>query len=110
MIERLEEFPDNVVAFVCHGQVTRQDYDTVLVPAVEKALEAHDKIRLYYETGSDFSGIDPSAVWEDTRVGIGHLTRWEKFAVVTDIAWIRHTMSFSRSSNCCSTETPLSSI
>ena len=30
MIEHLENFPDNVVAFVCHGQVTRADYDAVL--------------------------------------------------------------------------------
>jgi len=62
MIERFENFPDNVVAFVCHGQVTRQDYDTVLVPAVEKALEARDKVRSYYEAGSDFSGIDSSGI------------------------------------------------
>ena len=94
MIEILEGFPDNVLAFVCHGQVTRQDYDTVLVPAVEKALGDHEKLRLYYETASDFAGIEPRAVWEDTRVGLAHRSRWERFAVVTDIEWIRHTMRF----------------
>jgi hypothetical protein len=94
MIEHLAGFPGNVLAFVCHGQVTKQDYDTVLVPAVAKALEEHDKVRLYYETASDFAGIEPSAVWEDTKVGMGHLLRWERFAVVTDVEWIRHTMKF----------------
>lgn len=94
MIERLKDFPDTVLAFVCHGRVSRHDYETVLIPAVEKALDAHDKVRLYYETAGDFSGIEPGAVWEDARVGVSHLSRWEKFAVVTDVEWIRHTMTF----------------
>ena len=84
MIEHLKSFPGNVLGFVCHGQVTKQDYRTVLIPAVEKALKEHDKVRLYYETASDFAGVEPSAVWEDTKVGMGHLLRWERFAVVTD--------------------------
>ena len=94
MIEALKDFPENVVAFVCHGHVTKNDYATVLVPAVEKALSRHEKVRLYYETAADFAGIDPSAVWEDTKVGISHLLRWERVAVVTDVEWIKHTMEF----------------
>jgi hypothetical protein len=72
MIERLSPFPDNVCAFVCHGHVTREEYTSVLVPAVEAAFEKHDKLRLYYETGPDFTGIDPTAVWQDTATGLRH--------------------------------------
>lgn len=93
MIEALSNFPDNVLAFACKGHVTRDDYETVLVPKVEDALERHRKVRLYYQIGSDFTGIDPGAVWEDFKVGVEHLSRWERIAVVTDIDWIRHTMS-----------------
>jgi len=28
-------------------------------------------------------------MWEDFKVGVEHLTRWERVAVVTDIEWIR---------------------
>ena len=94
MIERLSGFSDDVLAFVCKGHVTKADYDSVLVPAVDKALEQHDKLNLYYETAADFSGIDPGAVWADTRVGLAHFTRWRRIAVVTDIDWIKHTMQF----------------
>jgi SpoIIAA-like len=94
MIERLEGFPGNVCAFVCHGHVTREDYTTVLVPAVEAAFKNFDKVRLYYETAPDFTGIDPSAVWQDTMVGMGHFFRWERIAVVTDVDWIKNTFSF----------------
>lgn len=92
MIERLTNFPDRVLAFVCKGRVTKADYDSVLVPAVEKALETEKRVRLYYETASDFTGIDPGAMWEDFKVGMEHLTRWERVAVVTDVEWIKQTM------------------
>jgi SpoIIAA-like len=92
MIELLKGFPDNVVAVSCRGEVTRNDYDKVLVPAVEKALTAHEKVRLYYEAGPAFAGIDAAAAWEDFKVGMEHFTRWERVAVVTDVDWIKLTM------------------
>jgi len=88
MIELLKGFPDNVVAISCKGQVTRQDYDTVLVPAVERTLQAHDKVRLLYEAGPEFEGFDAGAMWEDLKVGVEHFSRWERVAVITDIEWI----------------------
>ena len=92
MIKRLMDFPGNVVALVCQGRVTKADYDSVLVPAVLDALRTHDKVRLYYETAGDFAGIDPGAMWEDFKVGMEHLTRWERVALVTDVEWIKQTV------------------
>jgi hypothetical protein len=92
MIEALKGFPENVAAFICRGRVTRNDYDNVLVPKVDRALKEHEKVRLYYETADDFDAIDPGAVWEDFKVGMEHIGRWERVALVTDVEWIRHTM------------------
>lgn len=92
MIETLPDFPDNIIAVACRGHVTASDYDTVLVPRVAQALKRHDTVRLYYQVGDDFAGIDPNAVWKDFKVGVEHLLRWERMAIVTDIEWIRHTM------------------
>jgi hypothetical protein len=96
MLETVTGLPDNVVAFTAKGRLTRRDYDEVLIPAVDKALQRHAKIRCYYELGTQFSGMDAGAAWEDFKLGIGHLTRWEKVAVVTDVEWIRHTMNAFR--------------
>ncbi len=92
MIKQLKTFPENVLAFVCTGRVTKADYESVLIPAVTGALKGQGKVRLYYETAGDFLGIDPGAMWEDFKVGIEHLSRWERVAVVTDLEWIQHTM------------------
>ena len=51
-------------------------------------------MRIYYEIAPDFVGIDPGAIWEDTKVGFAHFLRWERFAVVTDVEWIKQTMKF----------------
>ena len=94
MIKPLTGFPDNVAAFACHGHVTKADYETVLIPDVEQRLERHDKVRIFYEIDPDFTGFDPGAMWDDTKVGFRHYLRWERFAVVTDIEWIKQTMKF----------------
>jgi hypothetical protein len=88
MLEILPGFSDNIIAVSATGRVTRQDYDSVLIPQVEATAKRHTKLRFYYETGADFTGFEPAAVWEDFKVGVEHWTRWERVAVVTGVAWI----------------------
>ena len=88
MIEIMKNFPDNVIAFSCEGQVKKDDYEEILVPAILETLKRHDKIRLLYKTSADFSGYDPGAIWEDLKIGVEHPTSWERVAVVTDVNWI----------------------
>lgn len=89
MIEILSGLPANVVAVRASGRITRKDYDDVLIPAVQAVFEGRSRIRFYYELGPHFEGMDPGAVAEDFKVGMEHLTGWERVAVVTDVAWIR---------------------
>jgi hypothetical protein len=88
MIEALNGFRSGVLAFAGKGHVTKADYETT----VEQALQHPGKIRLYYQVGPDFAGIGAGAVWGDFKVGIEHLLRWERVAVVTDVDWIRYTL------------------
>ena len=96
MIKTLEGFPQTVIALIAEGQVTRKDYEEVLIPRVNEALARHGKVRLYYELGPSFSGIDAEAAWEDLKIGLEHLSRWERIAVVTDVRWIRLTLNAFR--------------
>ena len=96
MLELAQGFPDSVVAVIAKGQVTREDYRRILIPKVEDTFKRHDKARLYYELGAQFSGIDAGAAWEDLKLGIKDLTRWDRLAVVTDVEWIRNTVSAFR--------------
>jgi SpoIIAA-like len=93
MIELIPALPDNVVGIVAKGEVTGNDYHDRIVPAVEQALAAHDKIRLLYVLGAEFTGFSGGAMWEDGKLGLGHLGRWERIAFVAREAWVRHAVN-----------------
>lgn len=90
MLEPMTGLPGNVAGFSATGKVTGEDYERVLIPIVEEKLEEHSKIRLIYHLGEGVSGFDAAAMWDDAKVGIKHLSSWERIAVVTDIDWIRN--------------------
>ncbi len=68
VIEALKDFPDNISAFAYHGHVTKADYETVVIPDIEDKLTRHKRVRAYVEIAPDFAGVDPGAVWEDTKL------------------------------------------
>lgn len=92
MIEIVDGLPKNVVGFAVSGRLTMDDCREILVPAVQKSLKHHDKIRLYYELNSRF----PGASWDDLELGLEHLARCERVAIVTDIGWVRLTVKALR--------------
>ena len=87
MIEKLQDFPDNVAAYVCHGHLTKADYAGV-IPHIQDTLARHKKLRAYTELAPDFAGIDPSARWDHMKFGFGHLFDFERGAFVSDVTWM----------------------
>lgn len=90
MIELMTGLPDDVVGFTAKGEVTSADYRDVLDPAVRDALTRHDKIRVLYILGAEFTGYSGGALWDDAVVGTEHFMHFERMAVVSDKAWVRH--------------------
>ena len=43
---------------------------------------------MLYHLGPTFTGYKAEAMWDDAKVGLQHLTHFEKIAVVTDVEWI----------------------
>jgi hypothetical protein len=89
-LEPIEGLPDNVIALRAVGRVTSADYENTLGPAIAKATEGGRKARLLLELGEGFEGYDPSAMFADAEVGMGHMGDFDRVAVVTDTEWIRH--------------------
>lgn len=89
MIETIPGLPDATLGLRFHGQVTGDDYDRVLAPALEGAIEAHERIKALVVFGEDFEGYDLAAIWDDTRLGLRHWRGFERIAVVSDVPWLR---------------------
>lgn len=90
MMTLLGNFPDHVIALRADGQVSRDDYESVLIAAVENALARHDKLNVYYEIGLHFTGMDIGAMFEDLRIGVSRILHWRKIALVTDVEWMKN--------------------
>lgn len=93
MIKLMEGLPENVIGFEAVGTVEAADYDDILEPVVRAADEAHEKLRMLYVLGEDFEGYSGGAMWEDTKLGVGNWTSFERIAVVTDHAGYRHAVN-----------------
>jgi len=84
VIEAIAGAPDGVLAFRAIGTVEASDYEDVLKPAVEAAIEEQGSVRLVYELGTAYDGYSAGGAWEDLKLGVPHLTKWKRCAVVTD--------------------------
>ena len=92
MITKLSGLPENILGFEAAGEVTAEDYESVLIPEVEEVLKKYKKVRLLYHLGTEFKGFTAGAMWDDAKVGLKHLLAWDKVALVTDVHWLRNTI------------------
>jgi hypothetical protein len=94
MLEIIFGMPENVVAVDARGKVTGEDYENVLVPLIEGKLRTFDKIRVLYVLGTYFDSFTAGAMWDDTKIGLKHLTAYERIAVVTNVNWVAGAVKF----------------
>lgn len=92
MVEVVPDMPEGTLGFRSAGALTADDYRQVLLPPLREAIDAGERIRLLFEIGEGFKET-PGGLWEDIKSGteltVGHLSSWERTAVVSDQDWVR---------------------
>jgi hypothetical protein len=92
MMELMKDLPDNVVGIVGSGNITAEDYDTVLIPVMHEKLKKYKKIRLLYQLTEDYKHYELGAYLEDAKV-TWHTFSFEKIAFVSDVHWMRDSVN-----------------
>lgn len=87
MIRLLPDMPAGVLGLEAVDDVEKEDYEHVIVPAVEAEIARHEKVRLVYVLGHEFDEYEGEAVWEDLKLGVRHPASFERMAIVTDARW-----------------------
>lgn len=87
MIRLLGHMPAGVLGLEAVDDVEKEDYENVIVPAINEAIAQHGKVRLVYVLGPEFDDYEGEAVWEDLKLGVRHPTSFERVAVVTNARW-----------------------
>ncbi|MAC76532.1 MAG: STAS/SEC14 domain-containing protein [Rhodobacteraceae bacterium] len=77
----------NILEIALSGAVSREDYETVLIPAIDRALEDYDAIRalVLIAPGTDYT---VGALKDDAWMGLKHWRGFERIAVVGKDGWI----------------------
>ncbi|MEZ5988723.1 MAG: STAS/SEC14 domain-containing protein [Planctomycetota bacterium] len=84
MLQTIAGLGPDVVAFEAEGVVTAEDYAERLVPAVEELIGKGRRPRFLYVLGPSFERFSLGALIADSKVGLSHLTDFDRIAVVTD--------------------------
>lgn len=87
VLQPIAGLPDGVVGFEATGKIEASDYTDVLMPAIRRLVEQGRDVRivLVFER---FDGMSAGGAWPDLKVGVEHLTRWKRIALVTDLDWM----------------------
>jgi hypothetical protein len=84
MIIVLPNTPSNIVAFKALGEVTKKDFEEVVMPAVDNLVKKTGKLNYLLEIDTELSNFTAGAWWQDALLGIKKLTKWNKAAIISD--------------------------
>lgn len=94
MIVAIGDMPPGTLGFRFVGEITGDDYRSVLQPALEEAVERGEPLRLLVHLDTAMGAFDAGAVAEDARtgweLGVRHRAAWERVAFVSDAGWVHH--------------------
>src|SRR5262245_3105763 len=92
MIDEIQDLPVGVIGFEISGKLRADEYRNTIGPAVRKAA-ADGEVRVVIVI-PNFAGVSRGALWQDLRTGVEHWRAWKRLALVTDVGWMKHGMTW----------------
>lgn len=94
MIEVISDLPPHVIGFKATGKVTKEDYDKVLIPAVDEQAKMFKQLNFILVLHTDVKNFTLGAWADDAWVGLKHLTHWHRVAIVSHQHLIKNITDF----------------
>lgn len=90
MITTIPQTPDNVAAFRATGEITKEDYENCIYPQVKAKINQFQELNFLLLIETEISDFSFGALLDDAALGIKHLTKWNRVAIVTDQVGIKN--------------------
>ncbi|RYD81235.1 MAG: STAS/SEC14 domain-containing protein [Sphingobacteriales bacterium] len=84
MISIIKNAPANVAAFTASGEVTKEDFENVVMPHVKAVVNLHSELNYVLNLDTDISNFTMGAWLQDALLGIKNITKWNRAAIVTE--------------------------
>src|SRR4051812_8376051 len=94
MITLMNDVPSNVTAFRATGEVDKNDYDDIVIPAIDASVKRQDKINFMLVLNTELKNFTMGAFLKDLGVGLKHFTKWHKMAIVSESGAINNFTDF----------------
>lgn len=97
MLQFINDLPKDVVGIHAIGEVTKEDYEKVLLPRMNDLVKRQGRIKYLLVLETDVQNFSAGSWWEDLKLGLKNFTKWNKIAVVTDqksVEWLSDAFRF----------------
>lgn len=84
MLRYINDLPEHVVGIHAAGEVSKEDYEKVLIPRLEELVARQGEINYLLILETEVGNFTAGAWWDDFKLGLKHFTQWNRIAVVTD--------------------------
>lgn len=84
MISIINDAPENVAAFNATGEVTKEDFENLVIPHVKSKVEEFGELNYLLYLDTDLGNFTAGAWLQDAFLGIKNITKWNRAAIVTD--------------------------
>ncbi len=84
MITLIPDVPENIVAFKASGEVTKDDFDNLVIPHVEALTNTFGELNYLFYIDTDLDNFSAGAWFQDAMLGLKNLIKWNRAAIVTD--------------------------
>lgn len=89
MIHTIEELPGNIAGFRATGEVTESDFTDTVMPRVKALVDTTGTLNYLLVLDTSIKNFSAGAWFKDAIMGIRHLSKWNRAAIVTDVEGIR---------------------
>lgn len=89
MIHYLQDLPSNVAGFRAEGTITEKDFTDTVIPKVQALIDETDRLNYLLIMETSIKDFTFGAWMKDVLMGIKHITKWNRAAIVTDVEAVR---------------------
>jgi hypothetical protein len=84
MITQLTDIPNTMVAFRASKEVTRDDFDKVVLPVVAELIQRTDELNYMLVLDTPLKNFTIGAWIKDALLGLNNLNKWNRVAIISD--------------------------
>lgn len=85
MITQIQNLPPNMVGFKASYEVTQTDFTEDVMPKVKELVAKTDTLNYMLVLDTSVKNFIAGAWFKDAVMGVKHLTKWHRAAIVSDI-------------------------